>query len=503
MNKRNQAKRSKVPDCQKAVYKKLPRRKISAKARAAAEAQMKMLTALAEKTKEHYYTVQNICGEALLRFDTAPVYQRGEVWTVDKRMRFILSVGYHSPIPHIIVNKNAAGIFELIDGKQRIDTLLMFTRGELVVFIPGVGSVNFQDLQEKGGGHNPENTVAQAFLLSFLENNLRFVEYHHLTLEEQAYIFEIANQSSPLTDIEQTFCFNYHVGNFIEYMLGDILAHTRLGDYLPKAITTNSRHLGSFFLYRIIILNYGSISRQDCFAERILTPSEIKSTAAYDHKVIQAKVNEVSDVVAYQSLTIKHYYEKTNCVEIADDIKIAARFFHLVVEQIEDPTAVPFTDICTIDLLTSILDGYRRLVFTETFVIKHSKILAKCWVDYAAALRNSVVCDEAGIVAGQPYQRADYIANRFVMLREILREAGLDLGPKTSRISEKERENLRRKVNAGAVIDPVNGILLTESNADIAHEHAKCLHSEPGIFQVLSRATNRAQGTGSVIKSSD
>jgi uncharacterized protein with ParB-like and HNH nuclease domain len=87
----------------------------------------------------------------------SPPYQRGDVWGTIRRQNFIKSVLLGIPIPSLIINDRTYGNWgdeitcAVIDGKQRITTLLMFFDGLLKV--PGEwfgqsGEVSYQDLSE-------------------------------------------------------------------------------------------------------------------------------------------------------------------------------------------------------------------------------------------------------------------------------------------------------------------------------------------------------------------
>jgi hypothetical protein len=70
-----------------------------------------------------------------------PPYQRGDVWGVKRRQNFIRSILLGVPIPSMIVNDRMLAAWKddsriaVIDGKQRITTLLMFFNDALP--IPG------------------------------------------------------------------------------------------------------------------------------------------------------------------------------------------------------------------------------------------------------------------------------------------------------------------------------------------------------------------------------
>lgn len=59
-----------------------------------------------------------------------PVFQRLFRWDDERKTRFIESIILGIPIPSIFVSQNENGVWELIDGLQRVSTVLQLT-GEL------------------------------------------------------------------------------------------------------------------------------------------------------------------------------------------------------------------------------------------------------------------------------------------------------------------------------------------------------------------------------------
>lgn len=76
------------------------------------------------------------------QMDINPPYQRGDVWTEDQRIALIYSFLSGTPIPAIILNDRTYGrwarsespyLYAVIDGKQRILTVIAWLNGELAV----------------------------------------------------------------------------------------------------------------------------------------------------------------------------------------------------------------------------------------------------------------------------------------------------------------------------------------------------------------------------------
>jgi hypothetical protein len=61
-----------------------------------------------------------------------PVFQRGQVWNIDLRRKLIENIIKGRPIPAIFLYKDARGsryLYNILDGKQRLESLLLFIGG--------------------------------------------------------------------------------------------------------------------------------------------------------------------------------------------------------------------------------------------------------------------------------------------------------------------------------------------------------------------------------------
>ena len=65
-----------------------------------------------------------------------PEYQRLFRWTPEQKSRLVESVLLELPIPQIFVIENSDGVFELIDGLQRVSSLLQFMQPDLLGLEP-------------------------------------------------------------------------------------------------------------------------------------------------------------------------------------------------------------------------------------------------------------------------------------------------------------------------------------------------------------------------------
>jgi len=60
------------------------------------------------------------------KLNIAPKYQRGYVWKPDRASRLVVTVLCNRIVPAIVLHEKSKGIFDVVDGKQRLTTLLSF-----------------------------------------------------------------------------------------------------------------------------------------------------------------------------------------------------------------------------------------------------------------------------------------------------------------------------------------------------------------------------------------
>src|SRR5260370_16403882 len=69
-------------------------------------------------------------------FVIQPDYQRLFRWTLEQRSRMVESILLELPIPQIFVIENETGVIELIDGLQRISSVIHFIQPALLALDP-------------------------------------------------------------------------------------------------------------------------------------------------------------------------------------------------------------------------------------------------------------------------------------------------------------------------------------------------------------------------------
>ena len=106
------------------------------------------------------------------KIDHKPYYQRNYVWDDHKASYFIESILLGTEIPPIVFFNNNSGV-EVIDGRQRYETIMRFMKNEFS--LTGKGLTHL--LQLKGASWDSLNKKENEIIESFLDSKLRIIEF--------------------------------------------------------------------------------------------------------------------------------------------------------------------------------------------------------------------------------------------------------------------------------------------------------------------------------------
>lgn len=101
----------------------------------------------------------------------APPYQRNYVWDAEKGTYFLESILIGTEIPPLIFFRNGSKL-EIIDGRQRYETILRFLRGELRLSRSGLKKLDGLNIDKK-----TFSTLPEILRYDFLDTKLRVIEF--------------------------------------------------------------------------------------------------------------------------------------------------------------------------------------------------------------------------------------------------------------------------------------------------------------------------------------
>lgn len=137
-------------------------------------------------------TLFNLVGES--KFDLDAPYQRDIVWDVSKQSLFINSIMKGIiPSPLIFVSNDDAGTRTVVDGKQRITSIIRFKRNEIPVILldnPANPITLYYDTVPLDNSISRDTqTMTDRERSRFNNTNLNCVTYQGISYEDQLLIF--------------------------------------------------------------------------------------------------------------------------------------------------------------------------------------------------------------------------------------------------------------------------------------------------------------------------
>lgn len=201
----------------------------------------------------------------------APPYQRNYVWDGEKATYFLESILIGTEIPPLIFFRNKKGA-EIIDGRQRYETILKFLNGELRLSKAGLKKLDVLNIDKKTFGSLPEQLKND-----FLDTKLRVIEfsfasYDGLTqLDEDSVkqeIFKRYNSGiTPLKNLEidKAIYFDDDLNLFFKEKLKDLKLHEqfdRLFKYEDKKVEVLLQKIRQLLVIHKIPIKYYSKAKQ-------------------------------------------------------------------------------------------------------------------------------------------------------------------------------------------------------------------------------------------------
>lgn len=201
----------------------------------------------------------------------APPYQRNYVWDGEKATYFLESILIGTEIPPLIFFRSKGGV-EIIDGRQRYETILKFLRGELRLSKSGLKKLDGLSIDKKTFGSLPDELKND-----FLETKLRVIEFSFAShdgitqADEDSVkqeIFKRYNSGiTPLKEIEidKAIYIDDDLNSFFKEKLKGKDFHdqfNRLFKYEEKKIDVSLKKIRQLLVIHKIPIKYYSIAKQ-------------------------------------------------------------------------------------------------------------------------------------------------------------------------------------------------------------------------------------------------
>lgn len=179
-------------------------------------------------------------------YDLQPDFQRGEVWTLQKKRRLVDSIlrGWHIPPVHLVVGED--GRSDVLDGQQRLTAIRDFVRGHYAVD----GTIEPADpkIQEMHGlryAQLPESVARR-----FRKFTIRVFELVDYAPDEPHELFFRLNQPTSLTEAEKR---NAFVGDARNQVRELVDWSTQAGLLTDRVGFSNARMAYDDMLARVLV----------------------------------------------------------------------------------------------------------------------------------------------------------------------------------------------------------------------------------------------------------
>ncbi|MBQ3546622.1 MAG: DUF262 domain-containing protein [Lachnospiraceae bacterium] len=224
------------------------------------------------KIESKVVTIDSLFNEAKVkRTQYAPPYQRNYVWDGEKATYFLESILIGTEIPPLIFFRSKGSV-EIIDGRQRYETILKFLRGELRLSKAGLKKLDILNIGKKTFASLPE-----VLKNDFLDTKLRVIEFSFASLdgitqiEEDSVkqeIFKRYNSGiTPLknTEIDKAIYFDDDLNDYFRVKLHDKKIQDqfdRLFKYEDKKIEVSLQKIRQLLVIHKIPIKYYSKAKQ-------------------------------------------------------------------------------------------------------------------------------------------------------------------------------------------------------------------------------------------------
>jgi len=183
-------------------------------------------------------------------YDLKPDFQRDIVWPIEKQQKLIDSImrGWHIPPIHVVQTDKNKNKFEVLDGKQRLNSIFNFYKDGFpfnATFLPEPVFDNFTEIHRKKFSQLSEN-----YKHKFLFAKIRILEVTDVKMYEATELFLRLNTGVNVSASEKRNCIYGPTKEFIREIIND---HDKLFCYNTLGFT-NLRMAYQDVLDRIFFL---------------------------------------------------------------------------------------------------------------------------------------------------------------------------------------------------------------------------------------------------------
>lgn len=201
----------------------------------------------------------------------APPYQRNYVWDSEKATYFLESILIGTEIPPLIFFRSKKGV-EIIDGRQRYETILRFMRGELRLSKAGLKKLDVLKIYKKTFSSLPKQLQNDFYDTKLRVIEFSFASYDGLTQQDEdsvkQEIFKRYNSGiTPLKklEIDKAIYFDDDLNTYFKEKLKDQNLHEqldRLFKYEDKKVEMSLQKIRQLLVIHKIPIRYYSIKKQ-------------------------------------------------------------------------------------------------------------------------------------------------------------------------------------------------------------------------------------------------
>jgi hypothetical protein len=405
----------------------------------------------------------------LPRLDTNPPYQRGEVWGKSYRAELLHSIFDGIPINTMHWVEKGNGSYWVLDGKQRIDTLKLFTQGKLSI----KRHINGKEEEIKWDNINNPEHPAHCLLPCLEHYQVSVVRWGKMPFEDQKKIFNKINYSKELNAAERIYCDYYLTKLLLDFIRKDafqeIMEHTR------GSRKNNKRLEVSRMIHQIFILCFGTSFDEEYGIKSLGKVNIQKSAEKIEFRLQSAGFNASRNFEEDQEKWIKSLGIEKNYKEIKKIIRNLTYAF-------EHPNAKSKN----LDI-NIILD----LIFL--FYVKCSeKIMTTSYMESNLNEIASIACEwiekknkDKSLKSHSTTKQV--IEGRIKELSIIFDKHISDKGIKNRALSPDAKSIAAMKSPANC---PVTGIKMTDNNSQFDHRNPKSISSDSDCI-LLSTPANR------------